>query len=239
MPLEIPKSPVQRLRHRASGSSILGGLPCLLALVLGLFAHSDALAQGLDRLGVTTVPAADGPHNLIPVGTVVSSGRTFSANVGHTVSSVSVQARSPDADAVVTYDPPSARTGLPETGLLPVGLTSITVTVTVTTAADPPQELKEVYVLNLTRTGATTLERLEVVESAGGTMSLTDLLEPPFDSGIRNYSVTVPPRDDGDVTQVTLTPTKSSGTAEITWDPVDAVGGGRVPAKSGSWAEPH
>ncbi len=48
MPLEIPKSPVQHLRHRASGFSIPGRLPCLLAVVLGLFAHSEALAQSLD-----------------------------------------------------------------------------------------------------------------------------------------------------------------------------------------------
>ena len=45
MPLEIPKSPVQHLRHRVSGFSIPGRLPCLLAVVLGLFAHSEALAQ--------------------------------------------------------------------------------------------------------------------------------------------------------------------------------------------------
>ena len=45
MPLEIPKSPVQHPRHRASGFSIPGRLPCLLAIVLGLFAHQEALAQ--------------------------------------------------------------------------------------------------------------------------------------------------------------------------------------------------
>ena len=50
MPLEIPKLPVQRLHHRASGSSILGGLPYLLAVVLGFFAHSEALAQDPPRL---------------------------------------------------------------------------------------------------------------------------------------------------------------------------------------------
>ena len=50
MPLEIPKSLVQHLRHRVSGFPIPGRLPCLLAVVLGLFAHSEALAQRLDRL---------------------------------------------------------------------------------------------------------------------------------------------------------------------------------------------
>ena len=45
MPLEIPKSPVQHPHHRASGFSIPGRLPCLLAVVLGLFAHQGALAQ--------------------------------------------------------------------------------------------------------------------------------------------------------------------------------------------------
>ena len=52
MPLEIPKSPVQHLHPRASGFSIPGRLPCLLAVVLGLFAHSEALAQSLDTLTI-------------------------------------------------------------------------------------------------------------------------------------------------------------------------------------------
>ena len=47
MPLEIPRSPVQHPHHRVSGFSIPGRLPCLLAVVLGLFAHSEALAQQL------------------------------------------------------------------------------------------------------------------------------------------------------------------------------------------------
>ena len=67
MPLEIPKSPVRHLRHRASGFSIPGRLPCLLAVVLGLFAHQGALAQthtlsslsvtAVNRDGATSVPA--------------------------------------------------------------------------------------------------------------------------------------------------------------------------------------
>ena len=52
MPLEIPKSPVQHLRHRVSGFSIPGRLPCLLAVVLGLFAHSEAVAQSLADNGL-------------------------------------------------------------------------------------------------------------------------------------------------------------------------------------------
>ena len=42
MPLENPKSPVQHPHHRVSGFSIPGRLPCLLAVVLGLFAHHES-----------------------------------------------------------------------------------------------------------------------------------------------------------------------------------------------------
>ena len=57
MPLEIPKSAVQHLHHRASGFSIRAKLRCLLAVVLGLFAHQGALAQThtLDSLVVAAV----------------------------------------------------------------------------------------------------------------------------------------------------------------------------------------
>ena len=47
MPLEIPKSPVQHPHHRASGFSIPGRLPCLLAVVLGLFAHHGSAWRSL------------------------------------------------------------------------------------------------------------------------------------------------------------------------------------------------
>ena len=61
MPLEIPRSPVQHPHHRASGFSIPGRLPCLLAVVLGLFAHSEALAQSLDTLTIEGNGAAPAP----------------------------------------------------------------------------------------------------------------------------------------------------------------------------------
>ena len=61
MPLEIPKSPVQHPHHRASGFSIPGRLPCLLAVVLGLFAHSEALAQDSPALTIVGTVPARGP----------------------------------------------------------------------------------------------------------------------------------------------------------------------------------
>ena len=75
MPLEIPKSPVQHLRHRVSGFSIPGRLPCLLAVVLGLFAHSEALAQPYLVPPLTTLTIDVGT----PGGTEVELTPTFAA----------------------------------------------------------------------------------------------------------------------------------------------------------------
>ena len=55
MPLENPKSPVQHPHHRVSGFSIPGRLPCLLAVVLGLFAHHG---------GACADPSLGPPHQL-------------------------------------------------------------------------------------------------------------------------------------------------------------------------------
>ena len=60
MPLEIPKSPIRHPHHRASGFSIPGRLPCSLAVVHGLFAHSEALAQDPPRLTGLTISGSGG-----------------------------------------------------------------------------------------------------------------------------------------------------------------------------------
>ena len=96
MPLEIPKSPVQHLHRRVSGFSIPGRLPCLLAVVLGLFAHSEALAQtigsALDGLAVTVSEGTGTVDPLDPAFAFGTDTRTFTTEVPFGVTQVTVVA---------------------------------------------------------------------------------------------------------------------------------------------------
>ena len=215
MPLESPKSPVQHLHHHASGFSIPGRLPCLLAVVLGLFAHSEALAQRLNSLTITgtdgdvTVTPSIDPADFDPDRfnyTVTAANAVTSLIVDADSSDGSVDYLLPDGTVIAT----DAATVDP----VPAGTTRITVRVTLTGSTQTQN-----YVITVTRPRDLTLSSLTVTESEGGSSSVT--LTPEFVSGTRNsagYAGTVVQ----DVTQVTVTATATSGTAELTWDPRDA-----------------
>ena len=210
MPLEIPKLPVQRLHHRASGSSILGGLPCLLAVVLGLFAHSEALAQRLHTLTLTVV--GDDDVTLIDNGdrSGVFSHRVPVANAASSVTVVAEARDDDDWAERVDYAPDATVSDLP------VGATVITVTVTrVSTLSDPlPTQMRD-YTVTVTRPADTTLRSLTVTFTDGGFLT-DEMLEPPeFDSDTRSYAALV----EATTTAVTVAVDATSPTAEVvTWD---------------------
>ena len=229
MPLEIPKSPVRHLHDRTSGFSIPGRLPCLLAVVLGLFAHSEALAQRLDRLELTfqTVGTAVQDSEVLidvdvssPVGSPNTT--TYSVTVGNAVSGVSVVATprgEEDADEVVeiTYD----GAGEP-LDPLPAGRTTINVKVTVTSTAVPPEATKTGnYVIQLTRTPDATLADLDVFSGRAGVADPATAVEldDPFLTGTRDRTFAAKVNMSEARVRVVVVPT--SGTAEITWNPSD------------------
>ena len=221
MPLESPQSPVQHLRHRVSGFSIPGRLPCLLAVVLGLFAHSEALAQRLDTLELTFTPAtAEDSKVLIDVTATPPVGSpnttTYNVTVSNAVTGVSVSATArneADADEVVetTYDGASAHDDP-----LPAGRTTINVKVTVTSTADPAEPTKtQNYVIQLTRTPDATLESLGLTFNTDGGFLTGEALDPAFDPDTSSYTAIVTE----DTTEVTVAVSATSPTAEaIAWD---------------------
>ena len=209
MPLEIPKSPVQHLRRRASGFSIPGRLPCLLAVVLGLFAHSEALAQRLDPNSLS-IQATGGDVDLSPA--FDPDRFNYTATAENAVTSLTVTATS--ADGPVTYDPTNG-----EVTPVPVGSTTITVTVTSNT---DPTETRD-YRIVVRRQAVTTLASLGLDFSSNdsdlhfGTNRgylVGGALEPTFDPEDRSYEAIVTVG----ATEVGVTATTTSPTAEITWD---------------------
>ena len=177
MPLEIQKLPVQRLHHRASGSSILGGLPYLLAVVLGLFAHSEALAQTAGSalidltLGGATVPDFDSSADT----------RTFTAeDVAFGVTEVTVAA-SPKSNWEVTYGGAADAIGV---AALAFGPNTITVRATSTSTADP-QETQRNYTIRVRRLAEEGSALSDLMLSAG-----QDTLDPPFDPAINDRTFT-------------------------------------------------
>ena len=226
MPLETPKSPVQHLHHRVSGFSIPGRLPCLLAVVLGLFAHSEALAQRLDRLELTFTPTnAEDSKVLIdvdpssPVGSPNTT--THSVTVGNAVTGVSVNATAraeadADEDVEITYDG-----AVDHVDPLPAGRTTINVKVTVTSTAVPAEPTKtQNYVIQLTRTPDATLADLNVYSDPVAAVPTTVVeLDDPFLTGTRDRTFAAKVNMSEARVRVVVVPT--SGTAEITWNPSD------------------
>ena len=211
MPLEIPKSPVQHLHHRASGFSIPGRLPCLLAVVLGLFAHSEASAQQLTSL---TIVGTDGIGDLLtPAFDADRGSRNYTATVDNAETRLTVDADS--SDGSVEYLPDGTVNASGRVEPVPAGTTRITVKVTLNGSTDTRD-----YFIDVTRPRDLTLDSLSVT-GGGSNVELT----PPFVSGTRNsagYAGTV----DVDVTQVTVAAVATSPTAELTWDPRDGEAGG-------------
>ena len=203
MPLEIPKSPVQHPHHRASGFSIPGRLPCLLAVVLGLFAHSEALAQ---RLASLTIEADDG----VTVTPSIAPGEfnpdrfDYTATVENSETGLRVRAIA-KTNHRFTYDPPSG-----QVSPVPVGTRRLAVTVTVTDDSVPPKT--QDYRIYVTRPAATTLDELAVDFGVGGGLLPGETLV--FDSATRNYEAIVTKA----TTAVTFTATLTNSTATITWD---------------------
>ena len=204
MPLEIPKSPVQPLHHRVSGFSIPGRLPCLLAVVLGLFAHSEALAQRLTNL---TIARTGGDGDVVLNQDFAATRFNYTATADNAVEDLTVTA-DPVAGHTVTFEgTDSAQSGVLTS--VPVGRTRITVTVT--DDSDPPQT--QDYRIDVTRPADTTAS-LQVAFTGGGYLA-GESLEPAFDPATRNYEAIVTAA----TTAVTVTVDATSPTAEeITWD---------------------
>ena len=170
MPLEIPKSPVQPLHHRASGFSIPGRLPCLLAVVLGLFAHQGALAQTTGS-ALATLTLSEG--TLDPAFEPATERRTFTAEVAFGVTRVTVAATG-KTDWTVTY--PGAADADPDTADYQRDLTlgANTITVRATSTTDPPESARSYTI---------TVRRLAETGSALDTLTLSaGTLDPVFDN---------------------------------------------------------
>ena len=157
MPLENPKSPVQHPHHSASGFSIPGRLPCLLAVVLGLFAHQGALAQtttegsALNQLTLSEggYGGSAGPAFRLPP----QNSRTYTADdVVFGVTQVTVVA---DAEVRVGGDVPGrCRCGWQRRLPARPGLGANTITVRATKTADPPETARN-YTIRVTRLAET------------------------------------------------------------------------------------
>ena len=190
MPLEIPKSPVQHLHHRVSGFSIPGRLPCLLAVVLGLFAHSGALAQttgsALNTLTLT-------PATLAPVFDPATDQRTFTADVAFGVTRVTVAAEG-KTDWEVTYQGAADADGNAADYQRDLRLGSNTITVRATSTADPPETPRNYTI---------TVRRAAEIGSALSNLTLSaGTLDPVFDAATDDRTFTA---DDVALSVATLT----------------------------------
>ena len=197
MPLEIPRSPVQHLRHRVSGFSIPGRLPCLLAVVLGLFAHHEALAQTnpLISLGLTdTDDTSPVPIVLAPALTDDRAARSFTASVPFRVTQVTVNAV---ADDTWTLTYPGAADADGATGYqrnLTLGTNTITVRATKT------GETTQNYTIRVTRAAEIGSALRNLILSAG-------TLDPVFDAATDDRTFTA---DDVALSATTLTVTATA-----------------------------
>ena len=181
MPLESPKSPVQHLRHRASGFSIPGRLPCLLAVVLGLFAHQGALAQtttgsALDGLTVTVAAGTGTVDALDPAFAPGTERGTFTTEVPFGVTQVTVDA-DPKSGWEVEYQGAADADGNAADYQRDLRLGSNTITVRATKTVDPPETPRNytITVRRLAETGSA-LQDLELE----GNSTTTVVLDPVF-----------------------------------------------------------
>ena len=222
MPLEIPKSPVQHHHHRASGFSIPARLPCLLAVVLGLFAHQGVLAQtpphtlsslnvaAVDRAGATVnattalAPSLDPPPNGNP------NANAFTVTFPFEATRVTVTATG-TSGWTLTYPDDDAVAGGDYQRDLRSGANSITVRAT----EDDGTGTRN-YTITVTRAGQIGSALSGLTLSAG-----QDTLHPDFDAATdrRTFTADV----DLNVTTLTVTATTKGGwEEELTYDAPDA-----------------
>ena len=206
MPLEIPKSPVQHLHHRTSGFSIPGRLPCLLAVVLGLFAHQGALAQqtpgsALIGLDVTVSEGTGGVDPQEPAFASDTDTRTLTFEVPFGVTQVTVDA-DPKSDWDVEYLGAADADGNPDYQR-DLTLGTNTITVRATSMADPPETARN-YTIRVRRLAETGSALSDLTLSAG-------TLDPEFDSTEDDRTFTADVLLD--VTTLTVT-----GTAKPGWE---------------------
>ena len=227
MPLESPKSPVQHLRHRVSGFSIPGRLPCLLAVVLGLCAHQGALAQttpttGSALSGLPTVDVAVGEgavDALTPAYVATTDTRTFTTGVPFGVTRVTVS-----AGAITNWDVEilgADADGSTDGEQRDLRLGTNTITVRATSTQDPP-EVSRNYTIRVTRRAATgsALSGLALTQS-GGTGNVSSL-DPLFNADTNDRTFTADA--DLSVTRVTVDADAKPGWTVTYHDEPDADG---------------
>ena len=220
MPLEIPKSPVRHLHHRASGFSIPGRLPCLLAVVLGLFAPQGALAQThtLSSLNVAAEnrdgTAVDPTTALSPDLTSTPNANAFTVTFPFDATRVTVTATGTNG-WTLTYPDDDAVPG----GDYQRDLTSRTNSIAVRATEDGGSGTRN-YTITVTRAAqiGSALSALSV-SPASGITGTVDALDPAFPP----TTDTADPRAftadaDLSVTRVTVTATTNPGwEAEVTY----------------------
>ena len=215
MPLEIPKSPVQRLRHRASGFSIPGKLPCLLAVVLGLFAHQGAFAQThtLSSLDVTAVnrdgsTAVTATTALSPLLSDQPNANTFRITFPFDATRVTVTA---DGTSGWTLTVPGVDDADLATGY-ERDLTSTSNSITLRATEDDGTGTRN-YTITVTRTAQAGSALQSLILSSG-----QDTLDPAFDADTQrpNFTANV----DLSVATLTVTATTKPGWEEdVTYGP--------------------
>ena len=210
MPLEIPKSPVQHLRHRASGFSIPGRLPCLLAVVLGLFAHQGALAQPPHTLSSLSVTAEDRGGSTVTATTDLTpelasnpNANAFSVTFPFDATRVTVTAASTTTGWTLAYPDDDAVPG----GDYQRDLTSTRTTIRLTATEDDGTG---------TRTYTITVTRTAQAGSALQTLTLSsgqDTLDPAFDGDTQHPNFTA--NVDLSVATLTVNATTKPGWEEV------------------------
>ena len=234
MPLESPKSPVQHLRHRASGFSSPGWLPCLLAVVLGLFAHQEALAQ--HTLSGLTVEAVDRAGNAVTPPTTAlrpdlndtPNANAFTVTFPFDATRVTVIASETDG-WTLTYPDDDAVPGGTYQRDLTLGANSIRIRATEPSPATGTRD----YTVTVTRAAQIGSALASLMVTAGpGITGVVDPLDPTFPPS----PDTADPRTfttdaDLSVTQVTVTATTKPGwEEEVTYhDAPDAVNDATAP----------
>ena len=222
MPLEIPKSPVQHLHRRVSGFSIPGRLPCLLAVVLGLFAHQGALAQtqtqGSALSGLTvTVSEGTGPVDALdPAFAPGTETGTLRFEVPFGVTQVTVDA-DPKSGWEVTYQGAADADGNAADYQRDLRLGTNTITVRATSTLDTPETPRN-YTITVRRLAETGSALSDLMLSAG-------TLDPEFDAATDDRTFTA---DDValSLTTLTVTATAKPGWEDLTFhDAPDADSG--------------
>ena len=215
-----PLGPSTKKSRTLSGFSIPGRLPCLLAVVLGLFAHQGALAQTQgSALSGLTVTVSEGTGTVDPLDPAFASGtdtRTFTTEVPFGVTQVTVDADE-QSGWEVAYQGAADADGNAADYQRDLRLGTNTITVRATKTADPPETARNYTI---------TVRRLAETGSALSALSLSaGTLDPEFDATTDDRTFTA---DDValSVTTLTVTATAKPGWEDLTFhDDPDADSG--------------